>query len=162
MNCFTNSRPGQTQTEVATYFGIPRTTVTSIIDTFRKHNRIYPLPTKPNRRKLLSKQQARAVVNIVKAQNDITVKQIQQQIIDDSNIFSNINSIDISTIHRTLKRNNISIKNLDIIPVGRNTPTAIENRYEYVQQSIRNSNEHAIFSMKLGLTCTCVDIVAGM
>ena len=138
------------QTEVATYFGIPRTSVTSIIDTFRKHNRIYPLPTKPNRRKLLSKQQAKAVVNIVKAQNDITLKQIQQQIIDDSNIFSNINSIDRSTIHRTLKRNNVSMKNLDIIPLGRNTPTTIENRYEYVRQSIRNSNERTIFLDEAG------------
>jgi len=55
---------------------------------------MYSLPTKPNKMKLLSKQQAKAVVNIVKAQNDITLKQIQQQIIDNNNIFSNISSID--------------------------------------------------------------------
>ena len=84
----------KTQTEVASYFGISHSTVTSIVDTFRKHNRMYSLPTKPNKMKLLSKQQAKAVVNIVKAQNDITLKQIQQQIIDNNNIFSNISSID--------------------------------------------------------------------
>jgi len=37
----------KTQTEVAFYFGISRSTITSIIDTFRKCNRMYPLPTKP-------------------------------------------------------------------------------------------------------------------
>jgi len=71
----------KTQTEVASYFGIFCSTVTSIVDTFRKHNRMYSLPTKPNKRKLHSKQQAKAVVNIVKAQNDITLKQIQQHLL---------------------------------------------------------------------------------
>ena len=135
----------KTQTEVANYLGIPRTTVTSIIETFRKHNRMFPLPSKANKRKLFTRQQAKAVVDIVKRQNDITLKQIQQQIIDDNTIFSNTDTINISTIHRTLQRNNISMKNLDMIPVGRNTLSKIEQRYEYVRQSIRASSEPVIF-----------------
>jgi len=65
----------KTQTEVANYVGIPPT-MTSIIDTFRKHNRMFPLPSKANMRNLFTRQQAKAVVDIVKRQNDITLKQI--------------------------------------------------------------------------------------
>jgi len=101
-------------------------------------------------RKLLTRQQSKAVVSIVKEQNDITLKQIQQQIIVNNKIFSSINSINISTIHRTLKRNNVTLKTLDITPVGRNTPSTIEKRYKYVRESIRASSERTIFLEEAG------------
>jgi len=111
---------------------------------------MYPLPSKANKTKLFTRQQAKVVVDIVKRQNDITLKQIQQQIIDDNTIFSNIDTVNISTIHHTLQRNNISMKNLDMIPVRRNTPSTIEQRYEYVRQSIRASSESVIFLDEAG------------
>ena len=54
---------------------------------------------------------------------------IQQQIIDNNSIFPNIDIINIINIHRTLKKNNISMKNLDniIILVGCKTPSTIIN-----------------------------------
>ena len=142
----------KTQTEVAKYLGIPRTTVKSIIDTFRKHNRMFPLPSKANKRKLFTRQQAKAVVDTVKRQNDITLKQKQQQIIDDNTIFSNIDTINISIIHRTLQRSNISMKNLDMIPVGRNVQHTIDNwaALWICKESIRASSEPVIFLDEAG------------
>jgi len=42
------------------------------------------------------------------------------------------------------------MKNLDIIPVGRNTSSTIDSRYEYVRQSIRDSSERTIFLDEAG------------
>jgi len=75
---------------------------------------------------------------------------MQQQIIDNITIFSNIDTINISTIHRTLQRNNILMKNLDMIPVGCNTPSKIEQHLEYVRQSIMASSEPVIFLDEAG------------
>jgi len=42
------------------------------------------------------------------------------------------------------------MKSLDMIPVGRNTPSTIEQRYEYVRKSIRASSQPVIFLDEAG------------
>jgi len=80
----------KTHSEVASILGVSRTTISSIISVFRKQNRMHCLPTKSNRKKMLTRGQEKAVVNMVKLQNDITLKTIQQKIISCNDTFFNI------------------------------------------------------------------------
>ena len=136
---------GKQHKEVAAIFGLPRTTVTSIVSTFRKQNRMNAVPRKGHKKRLLTRRQEKAVVHIVKQQNDITLQDIQQTVESDTNTFSNISSISLATIYRILKRNKITMKNLDFVPVSRNTPDTIEKRYTYVREMIRSSGQNFIY-----------------
>jgi len=42
------------------------------------------------------------------------------------------------------------MKNFDLIPMARNTPSAIEKRYEYVRECIRNNGQNTIFLDEAG------------
>ena len=145
----------KTYMEVASILGISRTTISSIISVFRVYAK------KSNCKRMLTRGQEKAIVNMVKVQNDIALKTIQQRIISCTDTFFNIQSINLTTINRILKRSKISLKNLDIIPIARNTPSTIERRYEYVRQCIRNTGENTIFLYDTGFIFTSSDIEAG-
>jgi len=140
----------KTHSEVAIILGVSRTTISTIISVFRKQNQIHCLPTKSNWKKKLTRGQEKVVVNMVKEQNDIALKTIQQRMISCNDMFFNIHYINLTTINRVLKRNKISMKNLDIIPISRNTPSTIEKRYKYVRECIQNNGECTIFLDEAG------------
>ncbi|RXN23239.1 hypothetical protein ROHU_023054 [Labeo rohita] len=113
---------------------VPRSTVSSIIQTFRRENRIGRQPQVGGRRKLLNEQQEREICNMVIANNAITLRQIRNAILLDNVIFQNINSISISTIDRVLKKHQMTMKQIYRVPFERNSDRVKELRYQYVHR----------------------------
>lgn len=63
--------------------------------------------TRPNsgaRGKILTDQQVQAVVDLVRASNDIRLTEIRQHILDNEDMFNNVGSISLPTIARILKK----------------------------------------------------------
>ncbi len=73
------------------------------------------------------------ICNMVIANNSIRLREIQSAIINDNNVFANINSVSISTIDRVLKRHQMTMKQLYKVPFERNSERVKELRYQYVQ-----------------------------
>ncbi|XP_035517555.1 receptor-type tyrosine-protein phosphatase gamma-like [Morone saxatilis] len=111
---------------------VPRSTVSSIIQTFRRENRIGRQPRTGGRRKLLNDQQEQDICNMVMANNAITLRQIRTAIIEDNAIFQNVNSISISTIDWILKKHQMTMKQLYRVPFERNSDRVKELRQPYV------------------------------
>ncbi|XP_077088577.1 uncharacterized protein LOC143740323 [Siphateles boraxobius] len=125
-----------TMTEAATMIqpNLRRSTVASIIRTFRNENRIVTRPNSGGRGKILTDQQEQAVVDLVRARNDIRLTEIRQHILDNEDMFNNVGSISSPTIARILKRHQVSIKQLYHVPFERNADRVKQMRTEYVQR----------------------------
>ncbi|XP_032886006.1 uncharacterized protein LOC116978827 [Amblyraja radiata] len=97
----------------------------------------YRIETRPNsggRGRLLTEEQERAVVNMVRARNDIRLREIRQNILDDEDLFRNVEAISLPTIARVLKRHQVSLKQLYRVPFERNADRVKQLRIEYVQR----------------------------
>lgn len=70
---------------------------------------------------------------MVLANNAIKLKEIQQAVIQDNNVFQTIRSVSISTMDRVLKRHQMSMKQLYKVPFQRNGDRVKELRHLYVQ-----------------------------
>ncbi len=65
--------------------------------------------------------------------NAIRLREIKCAIIEDNNIFENIQTVGISTIDRVLKRHQMTIKQLYTVPFERNGERVKELHHQYVQ-----------------------------
>ncbi|KAL7403326.1 hypothetical protein ABVT39_027823 [Epinephelus coioides] len=131
---------------------VPRSTVSSIIQTFRRENRIGRQPRTGGRRTLLSREQEQEICNIVMANNAITLREIHNTIIQDNLIFQNINTISISTIDRVLKKHEMSMKQLYRVPFERNSDRVKELRFQYV-------NLESEYYQDVSITHTCFTVL---
>ncbi|CAI5644334.1 unnamed protein product [Oreochromis niloticus] len=113
---------------------VGRTTVSSIIQTFRRENRTARQPRRGGRGPLLTPQQEERICAMVAANNALRLREIQRTVVEDDTIFGNIQSISISTIDRVLRRNEMSMKQLYKVPFERNSDRVKELRHQYVQQ----------------------------
>lgn len=93
------------------------------------------LPHRGGRGRLLTDEQETAVVNMVLANNVITLRQIRDAIIADQHIFQNIATVSLSTVDRVLQRNSMRMKQVYRVPFERNTARIKEIRHDYVQVS---------------------------
>jgi hypothetical protein len=65
---------------------------------------------------VLSDQQDWAVVEKVRARNDIRLSEIKQAIKENDDTFANLASISLPTISRLLKRHQVSMKHIYLVP----------------------------------------------
>lgn len=93
------------------------------------------LPTQGGRERVLSPEQETAVMNMVLENNAITLRQIQRKIIENNEIFPNIDRVSLSTLDRVLRRNNLRMKQVYRVPFERNSERVKELRFNYVQVS---------------------------
>lgn len=98
------------------------------------------LPCRGGRGRLLTPQQETEIVNMVGANNAITLKQIQTQITEDQDVFQNIDRVSLSTLDRVLRRNHLRMKQVYRVPFERNSERVKELRYDYVQVRPMHSN----------------------
>ncbi len=87
----------------------------------------------PGRGPLFTPQQEEAICTMFRANKDIGVREIKSAIIEDNNVFQDIQSVSISTINRLLKRHHMSMKQLYRVPSERNDDRVKKLRYQYVQ-----------------------------
>lgn len=71
---------------------------------------------------------------MVIANNAIRLREIQSAVIEDDNIFGNIESVSIATIDRVLRRNEMRMKQLYNVPFEQNSDRVKEIRHQYVQR----------------------------
>ena len=82
---------------------------------------------------MLTDQQEWAVVEIVRARNDIRLSEIKQAIEENDDTFANVASISPPTIARLLKRHQVSMKHINLGPFERNNDWVKQLRAEYVE-----------------------------
>ncbi|XP_034082074.1 FMRFamide-related neuropeptides-like [Gymnodraco acuticeps] len=100
---------------------IRRSTVASIIRIFRHENRTERAPRSGGRGKAFTPEQESAIVDMVVANNEIRLREIQARIIADQDVFSNIPSISVATIDWVLKRHHLRMKQIYKVPFERNS-----------------------------------------
>ncbi|XP_055062950.2 uncharacterized protein [Misgurnus anguillicaudatus] len=71
---------------------------------------------------------------MVRARNDIRLREIRQHILDNEDVFRKVEAISLQTIARVLKRHQVSLKQLYHVPFERNTERVKQLRNEYVQR----------------------------
>ena len=103
------------------------------------------LPRHGGRERLLSPEQETEILNMVLENNAITL-QIQRKIIENNDIFQNIDRVSLSTLDRVLHRNNLRMKQVYRVPFERNSERVKELRYTYVQVSPIQSHNRCILS----------------
>ncbi|KAL1269366.1 hypothetical protein QQF64_031655 [Cirrhinus molitorella] len=113
---------------------LSRYTVASIIRTFRLENRMVAQPPRGGRQRLFSEQQELAIIEMVRENNAIRLRDLQQRIIADGNVFNNINRVSISTLSRILHKHNFRMKQLYRVPFERNSVRVKDLRRDYVQR----------------------------
>ncbi|XP_034149524.1 uncharacterized protein LOC114839618 [Esox lucius] len=113
---------------------LKRSTVNSIIRTFRQENRINRKPHSGGRGRVLTDQQELAVVEMVRARNDIRLSEIKQAIEENNDTFANVASISLPTVACLLKRYQVSMKHIYLVPFERNNDRVKQLRAEYVQR----------------------------
>ncbi len=82
---------------------------------------------------IFTPEQEEAICTMVVENNAIRLREIKSAIIEDNNIFENIQTVSISTIDRVLKRHQMNMKQLYTVPFERNCERVKELRYQYVQ-----------------------------
>ncbi|KAL1249194.1 hypothetical protein QQF64_020199 [Cirrhinus molitorella] len=91
------------------------------LDTGSNSKGVETRPNRGGRSKILADQQEQAVVNMVRVRNDIRLAEIRHHILDNDDVFRNVEAISLSTIARVLKINQVSLKQLYHVPFERNT-----------------------------------------
>ena len=68
------------------------------------------LPRRGGWERLFTAEHETAIVNMVLANNALTIKQIKSAIIDDQAMFQNIETVNLATVDRVLRRNELRMK----------------------------------------------------
>ncbi|CAI5696104.1 unnamed protein product [Oreochromis niloticus] len=113
---------------------LQRSTVSSIIQTFCQENRINRRQPGGGRPRVLTDQQELAVVEMVRARNDIRLSEIKQAIENSNDTFANVPSISLPTIARLLKKHQLSMKQIYLVPFERTNVWVKQLRSEYIQR----------------------------
>ncbi|KAL3973530.1 NF-kappa-B inhibitor-like protein 2 [Sarotherodon galilaeus] len=108
---------------------LQRSTVSSIIQTFPQENRINRRQPGGGRPRVLTDQQELAVVEMVRARNDIRLSEIKQAIENSNDTFANVPSIS-----RLLKKHQVSMKQIYLVPFESNNVRVKQLRSEYIQR----------------------------
>ena len=95
--------------------------------------RINRKPHSGGRGRVLTDQQELAVVEMVRARNDIRLSEIKQEIEENNDTFANVASISLPTVARLLKRHQVSMKHIYLVPFERTNDRVKQLRAEYVQ-----------------------------
>ncbi|XP_034147992.1 uncharacterized protein LOC117594488 [Esox lucius] len=91
-------------------------------------------PHSGGRGRVLTDQQDLAVVEMVRARNDIRLSEIKQAIEENNDTFANVASISLPTVACLLKRHQVSMKHIYLVPFERNNDRVKQLRAEYVQR----------------------------
>lgn len=73
------------------------------------------------------------MVEMVRARNDIRLSEIKQVIEESNDTFANVASISLPTIACLLKKHQVSMKEIYLVPFERNNAQVKQLRSEYVQ-----------------------------
>ncbi|XP_038144332.1 uncharacterized protein LOC119785653 [Cyprinodon tularosa] len=120
---------------------LSRYTVASVIRTFRLENRIEGQERRGGRPPMFTEQQEREIVNMVLANNAITLKLLQANIVNNHVGFSNIHQVSTSTLARILTKNHIQMKKIYRVPFERKSERVKRLRHDFAERVLQMDGE---------------------
>ncbi|XP_019202768.1 uncharacterized protein LOC109195263 [Oreochromis niloticus] len=112
---------------------LSRFTVATIIRAFRQHNRVERMPHRGVRVAIFTAAQETLIVDMVRGNNLIRLREIRDKVIADNVNFESIDDVSLATIDRVLRRQKTRMKQVYRVPFERNSTRHKDLRYEYVQ-----------------------------
>lgn len=116
------------------------------------------LPVRGGRERLLSPEQETEIINMVRQNNAITLKQLQRHIIANNDVFHNVQTVSLSTVDRVLRKNLMTMKQVYKVPFSRNTERVKDLRHDYVQVSDVQFHNLCILSIMQNMVCLLYSI----
>ncbi|XP_036001508.1 uncharacterized protein LOC118565346 [Fundulus heteroclitus] len=116
---------------------LSRFTVATIIRAFRQHNRVERMPHRGGRVAIFTAAQETPIVDMVRENNLIRLREIRDKVIDDNVNFEGIDHVSLATIDRVLRRQKMRMKQVYRVPFERNSARHKDLRYEYVQRILQ-------------------------
>ncbi|XP_035984918.1 uncharacterized protein LOC118558489 isoform X1 [Fundulus heteroclitus] len=116
---------------------LSRFTVATIIRAFRQHNRVERMPHRGGRVAIFTAAQETLIVDMVRENNLIRLREIRDKVIDDNVNFEGIDDVSLATIDRVLRRQKMRMKQVYRVPFERNSARHKDLRYEYVQRILQ-------------------------
>ncbi len=89
---------------------------------------------------MFTEQQEREIVNMVLANNAITLNQLQANIVNNHASFKDIHQVSTSTLARILKKKHIQMKQIYRVPFERNSERVKRLRHDYAEVCIHFSS----------------------
>ncbi len=89
---------------------------------------------------MFTEQQEREIVNMVLANNAITLNQLQANIVNNHASFNDIHQVSTSTLARILKKKHIQMKQIYRVPFERNSERVKRLRHDYAEVCIHFSS----------------------
>ncbi|XP_058627423.1 uncharacterized protein LOC131537792 [Onychostoma macrolepis] len=115
---------------------LSRFTVATIIRAFRQHNRVERMPHRGGRVAIFTAAQETLIVDMVRENNLIRLREIRDKVIADNVNFESIH-VSLGTIDRVLRRQKMRMKQVYRVPFERNSARHKDLRYEYVQRILQ-------------------------
>ncbi|XP_051985534.1 uncharacterized protein LOC127646124 [Xyrauchen texanus] len=112
---------------------LSRFTVATIIRAFRQHNRVERMPHRGGRVAIFTVAQETLIVDMVRENNLIRIREIRDKVIADNVNFESIDDVSLATIDRVLRRQKMRMKQVYRVPFERNSARHKDLRYEYLQ-----------------------------
>ncbi len=91
------------------------------------------------------------IVDMVRENNTIRLREIRDRVIADNVNFENIDNVSLATIDRVLRRQRVRMKQAYRVPFERNSDRIKDLRYEYVQVSILYIHVHSTVGVHIVL-----------
>ncbi|XP_038568547.1 uncharacterized protein LOC119898449 isoform X1 [Micropterus salmoides] len=109
---------------------LSRFTVATIIRAFRQHNRVERMPHRGGRVAIFTAAQETLIVDMVRENNLIRLREIRDKVIADNVNFEGIDDVSLATIDRVLRRQKMRMKQVYRVPFERNSARHKDLRYE--------------------------------
>lgn len=122
-------------------------TVTSIINVYKNTGRIDKLKSRRGPIKRLNNEYTNFIKEKIDNDCSITLKTLKENLFTEKNIV-----VSLTTINNAITDFNYSFKRCQLIPVARNTDSAIEHRYNYCCQYLSFNDENVIFLDEFGIS----------
>ena len=110
--------------------------------------RVERLPHRGGRTPLFTAQQEILIVDMVRENNTIRLREIKERVIADNVNFGGIDRVSLATIDRLLRRQQLRMKQAYRVPFERNSDRVKELRYQYVQVSIHTGTQCWLFTVQ--------------
>ncbi|KAJ8003183.1 hypothetical protein DPEC_G00166750 [Dallia pectoralis] len=112
-------------------------TVATIIGAFRQHNRVERMPHRGGRVAIFTAAQETLIVDMVRDNNLITLREIGDKVNADNLNFESIDDVSLATIDRVLRRQKMRMKQVIRVPFECNSARHNDLCYEYVQRILQ-------------------------
>nr|XP_020474740.1 uncharacterized protein LOC109971067 [Monopterus albus] len=100
---------------------LSRFTVATIIRAFRQHNRVERMPHRGGRVAIFTAAQETRIVDMVRENNLIRLREIRDKVIADNVNFESIDDVSLATIDRVLRCQKMRMKQVYRVPFERNS-----------------------------------------